>query len=61
MITESFKCLSRKFKGYFKEVSRKVQGSFIEVSGVFQDSFMGVSTKIEASSFKGVQEYLKEI
>ena len=47
MFIESFKGISRKFKGCFKDVSRVFQGSFREISEVFQESFKGNLTKIK--------------
>ena len=46
MFTESFKGVSRKFKGCFNEVSKKFSGNF---KGV-QESLKDASTKIEEVS-----------
>ena len=42
VLTESFKGVSGKFKGYFKEVSRVFQDSFKSVSWRFKGNLKGV-------------------
>ena len=62
--------VNRKFQGCYKEVSRVFQESFKSVSRKSQRKFTGVSRKFQGYSsnieghiisFKGVQEYLKEV
>ena len=53
MFTESFKCVSRRFKGSFRKVSRVLQGSVRENSRVFQERFKSVSSKMEGH-FQGL-------
>ena len=65
----SFKDVFRKFQGFFEEVSRVFQGSFKSVLMKFLENFKGVSKMFQgyslrlegSSSFKGIQEYLKEV